>query len=282
MHHQLAAVASGYARLGRALRAVVGIGVCALFAGRAIPAPALAFSGTPAAASQTRMETAHTLSQASQPQALQPGCNAVTSTYPAGTPVQTLVGGIAPAANVTAIWRFDNAAKVFRALYFPATATGARPPVDSSALGALDALFVCVSAPASLNLPGTAPSSGAGVVQVLVQIQITGGAAPAGGRPSTSTLPAMGVLVQALPAGNGQAAPVASATTDQSGAVSMSLAPGAYWLIVPRSPANAIGPQSGAALTRLPDGTVVVGWASVTLSAGGSASATITIAVQAP
>ena len=85
--------------------------------------------------------------------ALSAGCNNVVDTYPDGTTGPVFASAIVPATNVTSIWRFDNAAQAFRAAYFAQVGSGVGPPVDISALSRLDPIFICLSAPATLNEP---------------------------------------------------------------------------------------------------------------------------------
>jgi hypothetical protein len=84
---------------------------------------------------------------------LSAGCNNVVNTYADGTTGAVFSSAIVPATNVTSIWRFDNAAQTFRAVYFAPVGGAVPPPVDVSALNRLDPIFVCVSAPATLNEP---------------------------------------------------------------------------------------------------------------------------------
>jgi len=84
---------------------------------------------------------------------LSAGCNNVVDTYPDGTSGAVFASAVVPATNVTSIWRFDNASQAFRAAYFATTGSGIPPPVDVSALSRLDPIFICASAPATLNEP---------------------------------------------------------------------------------------------------------------------------------
>jgi hypothetical protein len=85
--------------------------------------------------------------------ALSPGCNNLVSTFADGTTGQVLASAVAPSTSVSSIWRFDNAAQAYRAVFFPAVGGGAPPPVDVSALSRLDAVFICSSGTAILNEP---------------------------------------------------------------------------------------------------------------------------------
>jgi hypothetical protein len=84
--------------------------------------------------------------------ALQAGCNNVVSTFPDGSPGVTVVAGVSP-ANTVAIWKFDNIAQAFKAVFFPSSPSGGQPPVDVPVLNRLDPIFLCVSTPATLVEP---------------------------------------------------------------------------------------------------------------------------------
>lgn len=84
---------------------------------------------------------------------LSAGCNNVASTYPDGTTGQTLASGISPSTGVAAVWRFDNTSQTYKSVYFPALGAGGPPPVDVSALSRFDAIWICVTAPATLSEP---------------------------------------------------------------------------------------------------------------------------------
>jgi hypothetical protein len=81
------------------------------------------------------------------------GCNNVVNTYPDGATGTVFASAVIPAPSVISIWRFDNAAQAFRAVYFASSGSGIAPPVEVSALSRLDPIFVCVDAPATLNEP---------------------------------------------------------------------------------------------------------------------------------
>lgn len=85
---------------------------------------------------------------------LQAGCNNVVSTFPDGTAAPTIAQSVVPTTSINAIWRYDNAAQTFRAVYFPPVAGGLQPPVDVSVISRLDPLFICVSTPATFTEPG--------------------------------------------------------------------------------------------------------------------------------
>jgi hypothetical protein len=84
---------------------------------------------------------------------LSPGCNNVASTFPDGTTGLAFVSAISPATSVSAVWRFDNSGQTYRSVYFPTSSSGVPEPIDVSALNRFDALWVCVSGPATLSEP---------------------------------------------------------------------------------------------------------------------------------
>ena len=81
--------------------------------------------------------------------ALAAGCNPIASTWPDGTPVQTIVGAASPGGVVESLWRFDPAAVLWRG-FSPAAPAGVS---DLASVNQLDAVFVCVSAAGSLSRP---------------------------------------------------------------------------------------------------------------------------------
>jgi hypothetical protein len=84
---------------------------------------------------------------------LSTGCNNVASTFPDATTGQVLASAVSPSTSVAAIWRFDNMAQTFRAVFFPPVGAGVAPPVDVSAISRLDAVFICAATPAILTEP---------------------------------------------------------------------------------------------------------------------------------
>ncbi len=84
---------------------------------------------------------------------LSAGCNNVASTFPDGTTGPAFVSAVSPSTSVLAVWRFDNSGQTYKSVYFPANAAGTPQPIDVSALNRFDALWVCVSVPATLNEP---------------------------------------------------------------------------------------------------------------------------------
>ncbi|MBI2760228.1 MAG: CAP domain-containing protein [Chloroflexi bacterium] len=86
------------------------------------------------------------------PLALAVGCNNVTLTWPAGTPLSTVASAVTPAGALSAIWKFDNSRQRFIGF---STLPGA--PNDLREAGSLDAVFVCVTAAGSLARPPLGP-----------------------------------------------------------------------------------------------------------------------------
>lgn len=85
---------------------------------------------------------------------LQAGCNNVSNTYPDASPSQTIASGIVPSASIDSIWRFDNSAQKFSAAYFaPVAGSNVQPPTDIQTLNHLDAIFICVTTPATFTEP---------------------------------------------------------------------------------------------------------------------------------
>ena len=76
------------------------------------------------------------------------GCNNVSVTWPPGTPAGTVAAAVTPGAELTAIWRFDNATRTFRAYSprFPAVS-------DLTTVDLLDAIFICMDVPGVLTRP---------------------------------------------------------------------------------------------------------------------------------
>ncbi len=82
------------------------------------------------------------------------GCNAVGLSYPDGTVPFLVAESVAPSEAFDSMWRLDNVTGVFQA--YGAAAPGAS---DLANLRFLDAVFVCVAHPASLNMPALARMS---------------------------------------------------------------------------------------------------------------------------
>jgi len=86
------------------------------------------------------------------------GCNNVALTYPDGTPVGVVVGSINPQGAMYAIWRLNASP--------PPPATGpqyegfapAAPQAsDLQGVNFLEAVFLCVSVPATIIMPAVQP-----------------------------------------------------------------------------------------------------------------------------
>ncbi len=76
------------------------------------------------------------------------GCNNVTLTWPTGTNTSDVAAGVAPAAALQSIWRFDNAAQRFSGFspQFPAQS-------DYRSVSRIDAVFICMAGPGTLTRP---------------------------------------------------------------------------------------------------------------------------------
>jgi len=83
---------------------------------------------------------------------LSAGCNAIGLTFLDGTAPSAVAAAITPADAFQALWRLDNATGSFRA--YVAAAPQAS---DLSSLAFLDAVFVCTTGPAALEMPAVAP-----------------------------------------------------------------------------------------------------------------------------
>lgn len=77
------------------------------------------------------------------------GCNALAATWADGSPVGTVATAVAPPSALDAIWKFDPDANNWRG-YSPAAPAAAN---NLDAVNRLDAIFACVSAPATLSRP---------------------------------------------------------------------------------------------------------------------------------
>jgi inhibitor of cysteine peptidase len=75
------------------------------------------------------------------------GCNNVALTFPDGTAIETVVAAVTPAGAVDAVWRHDAALGRFEGFNprYPAVS-------DLRTVDFLDAVWLCVAAPASLTL----------------------------------------------------------------------------------------------------------------------------------
>jgi len=107
---------------------------------------------------------------------------------------------------------------------------------------------------------------------LIVAVQLS----PGGARRSPT--PQVGTQVLAAAVSDGSATPVATAVTDDTGAATLSLPAGTYWLFVPAAPPERIT----VAQRSLPNGTATSGWVQVDLAPGQNATASITLANLAP
>ena len=93
--------------------------------------------------------TSVTISGGSRTVTLTVGCNNVSSTFADNTPTGTLVNGISPQASLLSIWKLSDPSSGRYRGYFP----GATQASDLPTLNRLDAIFVCISGPATLAEP---------------------------------------------------------------------------------------------------------------------------------
>jgi hypothetical protein len=77
---------------------------------------------------------------------LAPGCNPVASTYPDGTPIQTLAGAVGPAGNLEALWEFEGGVWFGYSPAYPQAS-------DLTAKDFLDVVFICVGGPGAFVRP---------------------------------------------------------------------------------------------------------------------------------
>jgi|GEM_PF-2198280 len=77
-----------------------------------------------------------------------PACNAVSLTWPQGTPVATVAASITPQGVLEAIWRFDAVQNRFLGF-----SPNPNAPSDYVTANRLESVFICVRAEATLNRP---------------------------------------------------------------------------------------------------------------------------------
>ena len=74
------------------------------------------------------------------------GCNAVASTYPDGTPTQTIASNVGRTGILTSVWKFDLGTWLGYSPQFPEVS-------DLTETEFLDALFICVNSPGAFVRP---------------------------------------------------------------------------------------------------------------------------------
>jgi len=74
------------------------------------------------------------------------GCNPVTSTYPDGTPVETIAGAVGPAGSLISLWKFDVGSWRAYSPQYPQAS-------DLADADLLDVMFVCVGGPGDFVRP---------------------------------------------------------------------------------------------------------------------------------
>jgi hypothetical protein len=79
---------------------------------------------------------------------LLPACNPVAMTWPDATPIETVVGAVAPAEALDAIWKFDPESGEWQG-HSPAAPEAS----DLVSVDMLDAVFVCMNATGTISRP---------------------------------------------------------------------------------------------------------------------------------
>jgi hypothetical protein len=79
---------------------------------------------------------------------LLPGCNAVSSTYPDGTPIATIAGAVSPPEALRTIWQFEAGAGVWLG-YSPQFPEAS----DLTQVDLLDVVWICVRTAATWERP---------------------------------------------------------------------------------------------------------------------------------
>jgi hypothetical protein len=74
------------------------------------------------------------------------GCNPVASTYPGGTPIQTIAGNVGAAGILSSLWEFRAGTWLGYSPQFPEVS-------NLTELDFLDAVFICVSSPGAFVRP---------------------------------------------------------------------------------------------------------------------------------
>lgn len=86
------------------------------------------------------------------------GCNNVALTYPDGTPVGVVVGSIYPQGAMYAIWRLNMSPLTPGAgPTYEGFAPAAPQASDLQGVNFLEAVFLCVSVPATTTMPAVQP-----------------------------------------------------------------------------------------------------------------------------
>jgi hypothetical protein len=92
---------------------------------------------------------------------LSAGCNMVTLVFPSGSDAAAAASAVTPPDALDTIWRLDNATHSFQAY-----ATAAPAASDLRSLNPLDAVFVCLHAPASITMPAASPDPSGGSMSI--------------------------------------------------------------------------------------------------------------------
>jgi hypothetical protein len=105
----------------------------------------VAFAATACTTSSQAQDAERSLS-------LSAGCNMAALTFPPGTDPATVADNVSPSDALDTIWRLDNATGSFQAF-----ATAAPEASDLQSVNLLDAVFLCVDAPADISMPTVSP-----------------------------------------------------------------------------------------------------------------------------
>ncbi len=113
---------------------------------------ALALFGGGAAPATAQQPTPAPSTQQTEAVELFRACNNVSLTWVSGTQTSVVASSITPATALIAIWRFNNVAQTFTgySAEFPDAS-------DLRTVNIIDAVFVCMNAPGTLNRPALSP-----------------------------------------------------------------------------------------------------------------------------
>jgi hypothetical protein len=86
------------------------------------------------------------------------GCNNIALTYPDGTPVGVVIGSINPQGALYAIWRLNpSPPPPTTGPRYEGFAPAAPQASDLQGVNFLEAVFLCVSVPATVTMPAVQP-----------------------------------------------------------------------------------------------------------------------------
>lgn len=98
---------------------------------------------------QASASTTATITAGTETVSLTTGCSNVSLTWPNGTPVSTVGAAVSPTGILTSVWRYDTAQGRFLG-YNPSAPSFVN---DLQTVNRLEAVFICVSSPGTLNRP---------------------------------------------------------------------------------------------------------------------------------